>query len=100
MSVWNVFKDRIAFRHHNCVACRKRVQRYNNFLNYKTFSKEIFKEFFKKIHKQLKNKELSTIQSFQQVDVENLKDIHNTLLNKIKLRIFIYQKIGYRTIGR
>ena len=49
MSVWNVFKDRIAFQRYNCVACRKRVQRYNKFLNYQTFCKEIFKEFFKKI---------------------------------------------------
>jgi hypothetical protein len=65
MSVWNVFKDRIAFRHHNCVACRKRVQRYNNFLNYKTFSKEIFKEFFKKIHKQLKNNFLKEKKFFE-----------------------------------
>ena len=48
MSVWNVFKDRIAFQRYNCVACRKRVQRYNKFLNYQTFYKEIFKEIFEK----------------------------------------------------
>ena len=48
MSVWNVFKDRIAFQRYNCVACRKRVQRYNKFLNYQTFYGEIFKEFFEK----------------------------------------------------
>ena len=28
------------------VSCRKRVQRYSFFLNYKTFSKEKFEEFF------------------------------------------------------
>ena len=37
----------------NCVACRKRVQRYNNFLNYKTFLKEIFKEIYRGFIKRL-----------------------------------------------
>ena len=59
MSVWNVFKDRIAFRHHNCVACRKRVQRYGIFLNYQTFWEDFFKEFFEENSKQLKNRELN-----------------------------------------
>jgi hypothetical protein len=86
MSVWNVFKDRIAFRHHNCVACRKRVQRYNNFLNYKTFSKEIFKEFFKKIHKQLKNNFLKEKKFF-----ENLK----IFLPKNKTKEKLAQKKSY-----
>ena len=29
----------------NCVPCRKRVQRYSKFLNYKTFSEVFFEEF-------------------------------------------------------
>ena len=47
MSVWNVFKDRLAFVAIAVVgvACRKRVQRYSYFLNYKTFYKEIFEKF-------------------------------------------------------
>ena len=65
MSVWNVFKDRIAFRRYNCVACRKRVQRYNKFLNYQTFYKEIFKENCKKIDKQLKYRRLNKKKFFK-----------------------------------
>ena len=82
MSVWNVFKDRIAFQRYNCVACRKRVQRYNKFLNYQTFYKEIFKEIYKKIDKQLKYRHLNPIQSFQQVFVKKVAQNYYTLLNK------------------
>ena len=82
MSVWNVFKDRIAFRHHNCVACRKRVQRYGIFLNYQTFWRDFFKDFFEKNDIKLYNNKLNTIQSFQQVFVKNFVHYHCTLLNK------------------
>ena len=82
MSVWNVFKDRIAFLRCNCVACRKRVQRYGIFLNYQTFCKEIFKDFFKKNNNALNYRELNAIQSFQQVFVKNFVHYYYTLLNK------------------
>ena len=37
------FQGSYCFRE-NCVPCRKRVQRYSKFLNYKTFSKVFFEE--------------------------------------------------------
>ena len=74
MSVWNVFKDRIAFQRYNCVACRKRVQRYNKFLNYQTFYKEIFKEICKKIDNLLictKLKQKKFFKNFEQQITRN-----------------------------
>ena len=78
MSVWNVFKDRIAFQRYNCVACRKRVQRYNKFLNYQTFYKKIFKEISQENNRRL---------------------INTTLTHKKKSRKFKYIFTGYAQIA-
>ena len=47
LSVWNVVKDHLAFLSRNCVASRKRVQRYSFF--------QITKQIPRKIYKKVRN---------------------------------------------
>jgi len=53
------FQGSYCFEAHNCVACRKRVQRYAKFLNYQTFYGENFKEFYSKNSKRLNDNHLN-----------------------------------------
>jgi hypothetical protein len=69
------FQGSYRFRE-NCVPCRKRVQRYSKFLNYKTFSEENFKEKLQLSFNLLNYSVFNHAQSFQQAfvkkTVENL----------------------------
>ena len=91
MSVWNVFKDRIAFQRYNCVACRKRVQRYNKFLNYQTFYKEIFKDFFEKNNNLLTHTKLTLKKNFKKFQTFLLL-CKNRLIIARKKRDFFFKK--------
>ena len=59
------FQGSLCFRV-NCVPCRKRVQRYIFFSNYKTFTEKIFGDFFTQKDKYLILKQLHCFKSFQQ----------------------------------
>ena len=53
------FQGSYCFEARNYVACRKRVQRYAKFLNYQTFYRENFKEFYSKNNKRLNDNHLN-----------------------------------------
>ena len=100
-SVWNVFKDRLlsSFEHRG-VPCRKRVQRYSFFLYYQTFSKEIFKDFFRKINKALNNTTLTTKKNFNDFEQFLLLLVKHSKNRRFFLGRFVFIKLFFSDFER
>ena len=85
---------------HRGVHCRKRVQRYSFFSYYKTFSKEIFKEFFEENSNHLLITTLIAKKFFNDFEQFLLSRIKPREIHYFFLKEFVFIKLIFSDFER